>query len=203
MLIADAYSFLRKTAVAAERPIPVEEAKAALRIPHSFEDEVLENKLDAAEELIEARTTRVLRPCDFELSLKGHVGPVELKVAPIRDVTSVEYRTLAGAWVLAGANEYEFLPSVGGGLVVFLSSAAPPEYDSERANLRIKFAAGYGDAGEADAVDPELVLPRRVRELILLLAGHWFEHREAVTSGDLAEIPLGAKLLFEELRHFR
>ena len=128
MLIADAYSFLRKTAVAAERPIPVEEAKAALRIPHSFEDEVLENKLDAAEELIEARTTRVLRPCDFELSLKGHVGPVELKVAPIRDVTSVEYRTLAGAWVLAGANEYEFLPSVGGGLVVFLSSAAPPEY---------------------------------------------------------------------------
>ena len=204
---------LRRTAVDNDHPpISTADAKAALRITHSFEDAVLERKLLAAEELVAERTTRILRPTDFELTIDlagdapfwaGHA--LDLGVYPVRDLTSIEIRDALGAWAVVPAEHAELNLTPTGGLAWLLSSASLPAAGlaSGRSNLRIRFSAGYGDAGEGVDADPELVVPARAIELVLLLAGHWFEHREAVTSGDLAEIPLGAELLFEDLRIFR
>ena len=56
----------------------------------------------------------------------------------------------------------------------------------------VSFAAGYGD----DGYD----VPQNVRQAISLLAGHYYENREATTSGQpVAELPLGVKsLLWKE-----
>jgi uncharacterized phiE125 gp8 family phage protein len=43
----------------------------------------------------------------------------------------------------------------------------------------VQFTAGYGDA--ADDV------PQRVKQAMLLLIGHWYEHREAVLTGSISK----------------
>jgi uncharacterized phiE125 gp8 family phage protein len=51
----------------------------------------------------------------------------------------------------------------------------------------VEFEAGYGDA----ATD----VPYRVKQAMLLLIGHLYEHREQSTEKALSEIPFGVKAL--------
>lgn len=199
------YRYLRRTAKAGERPVAVEDAKKALRIEHALEDDVLGHKLDAAEEIITAKTNRVLRPTDYELTLRAECAePISLGPWPIRDVESVEYRDSAGVWQAVADADFEFVRlDDESGEVRFYSTFTPSSLVGDRANMRIVFSAGYGDAGEGPDVDPELELPARVREVLLMLAGHFFEHREAVTAVEMAEVPLSAGYVLEELRIYR
>ena len=61
--------------------------------------------------------------------------------------------------------------------------------------IEIDFTAGFGQAG--DDVPPPL------RQAILMLVAHWYEHREAVAVGGGAAVPSGFEALiapYQELR---
>lgn len=199
------YRFLRRTARAVDRPVDVAAAKKALRIEHGTEDDVLGAKLDAAEDIVATKTGRILRPTDFELLLTHpDSSPIDLGAWPIRDVAEVAYRNAAGDWIDVGALDFEFVRHDDErGAVEFFSTFAPASVISDRANMRVRFSAGYGDAGDGADADPELELPPRAREALLLLAGHFFEHREAVTAVEMVEVPLSAAWALESLRIFR
>lgn len=200
-----AIAYLRRTARVADRPVSVEDAKTALRIEDDAEDAVLARKLDAAEEIVAAKTNRVLRPTDYELLVEARdARPVSLRVWPVRDVASVEYRNDSGAWQAAAEADFDLVRHEDESAEVrFASGFTGPTWEPDRPTLRIRFSAGYGDAGEGLDVDPELELPARVAEVVLLLAGHFFEHREAVTAVEMAEVPMSAGYVLEELRIYR
>lgn len=202
---------LRKIYVDRELPLTDAEARAALRIYHAAEGPILERKIRAAIELVEARTGRALRQtraiysppadCHFE----RNPNAISLPLYPVREVLAVEYRTKDGWQEVPGA-DYEWRPTDEGADVVFLNSFGFPGvvWGDGLDFIRIEFEAGYqAGIGTGTGDDPEIALPDRVLELVLMLAGHWYENREAVTTGDLAEVPLAAKMMFQELRIFR
>lgn len=206
MIPAKPYRYLRRTARAPDLAVPVVKAKPALRIEHASEDSLLADKLKAAEETVEARTGRILRPTDFELLVEHPADErLELQVWPVRDVAEVAFRNSAGVWEPMIAEEFELLRQSDESAWLDLRPGAARQAAGPSPglpNVRVRFSAGYGDAGEDADLDPELELPARVSELVLLLAGHLFEHREAVTNADMMEVPLAATWTIQELRIF-
>lgn len=57
--------------------------------------------------------------------------------------------------------------------------------------VRIAFVAGYGDPAD---------VPAAIRHAALLLLGHYYEHREAVTPSAASPLPLGVKALLDPFR---
>jgi len=190
-------------------PISIEDAKVALRIRHSLEDNVLRRKLRAAVEYIETRTNRLLSPCDLELVFgdwpECTSEPIELKVAPIRALESFEYRDTAGDWAEVDETAFSWRRTDEGGEVFLFSTFTAPDLHPEhRDRVRIRFSAGYEVGDETGAADEaDLIIPDKAIEAVLLLAGHWFENREASTDVELAVVPLGVKMLVDQLRIYR
>lgn len=199
---------MRKTAVAAALPITLEGVKKALRVDHGFEDDVVERKFRAAVEYVEERTGRVLRPTTFEVTLERWPCQDELglTIHPVRDVVGVTYLGAEpGAAITVPADDYDWRRLEEGAELYFFSSWSFPALSAtSRSPIVVTIEAGYDSPGEPGAGDdPEFVLPARVEEVLLLLAGHWFKNREATTSGTLADVPYSAGLLLKELRIFR
>jgi uncharacterized phiE125 gp8 family phage protein len=58
------------------------------------------------------------------------------------------------------------------------------------AAVRIAFSAGHTDT----------TIPKRMRQAIKLLVGHWYAHREENTETKLYELPMGVKALLNPLK---
>jgi uncharacterized phage protein (predicted DNA packaging) len=54
-------------------------------------------------------------------------------------------------------------------------------------------------AAEEGAEPP--VVPQKWKQAMLLLIGHWYEHRESVNAGGLTEIPMGVDMLLWQDRN--
>lgn len=200
---------IRATFVDAEPPITVADARAALRIRHTAESAVLEDKLRFAIEVVERRTTRLLRRHTLELTLADWPcdaeSTIKLERYPVREVVSVEYRDEAGAWVeVLGAN-YDWLRTDEGADLYFFGSYTLPNLQSEhRDRVRVTFEAGYETGEETGSGDdPELLLPAQARELVLLLAGHMYENREATSNAEVYVVPFALDMNLQDLRIFR
>ncbi len=199
---------IRRLTVDPALPITTADAKKALRIDHGFEDAILLRKLTAAVELVEERTSRYLRPVELEVTFDAwpcyRTPELDLGVWPVRDVTAVEYFPETGsARTVVGPALYDWRRTETGAELYFLSGFSAPSISTERRGpVRLIVEAGYDTAAEPGE-DAELQCPARVIELVLLLAGHWMKNREATTSGNLADVPYSAGLLFKELRNFR
>jgi hypothetical protein len=53
----------------------------------------------------------------------------------------------------------------------------------------------------ADRYENTLLVPAPLKEAVLQLAGHWYEHREGVTES-LREVPYGVSAIVAEFREF-
>lgn len=202
---------IRRLEVSSTPPITLASAKAALRVTHSFEDAVVERKLRAAVSHFEFRTNRFMRVSDLELALtdwpvypdRDCFDGIRLIAAPVREVESIEYRNDAGGWVEIAAENWTWDRRDYGAEITFRSAYALPSLTSEfRDVVRVRFVAGYEPEGQVTGVDPELVLPDEYAEAVLMLAGHWLEHREAVTDGETAEVPLALNMVLQSARIF-
>jgi hypothetical protein len=89
--------------------------------------------------------------------------------------------------------------------VEFLSAFVQPILASDRNYaVQVEFDAGFDDpnaTGSGD--DPDLILPTRAKQAILLIAAYWYGNREAVTDVDLKTIPLAAESILAQLRVYR
>lgn len=61
--------------------------------------------------------------------------------------------------------------------------------------ITVRFVAGHG-------LNPGGI-PEPLRQAILLMVGHWYESREAVTASAMSELPLGASALIAPYRIYR
>ena len=192
-----------------EPPITEAEARAALRIRHTAEAGVLADKLRFATEVVEGRTTRLLRRHTMELTLAAWPceteDSIKLPVYPVREVVSVEYRDAAGAWIEVPGGKFDWQFTNEGADVYFFSSYTLPALESEhRDRVRVTFEAGYETGEETGSSDdPALLLPAQARELVLLLAGHMFENREATSSAEVYVVPFALDMNLQDLRIFR
>lgn len=210
-------SRLRIAVPARGEQISVAEAALHCRIdaygsPAEYEEQAwLESAIVAAREYCEGWTGLALVPQTFELAVngfpyvcdlatywaQGYEPGIGLQVAPIIAVQTVVYTDTDGATQTTYGADWlldEF--SAPGVLHVAYGGTWPTARAIPNA-VRITFDAGYALPGDSPS---EPALPYSIRQAMLLVIGHMYEHRESVTEKALHELEMGALPLLERYR---
>jgi uncharacterized phiE125 gp8 family phage protein len=176
------------TAPAAE-PVTLTEAKAHLRVEHTSDDTLITALIVAARTHAEAFTRRafVTQTWDyFADAFPEDDGAILLPLPKVQSVSSISYVDDNGTTQVWSSSNY---------LVDVESEPArvTPAYDvswpttREQINaVTIRFIAGYGNAA---------AVPQAIKQAMLLIIGHLYEHREAVSDFEVFAVPQAAEYL--------
>jgi uncharacterized phiE125 gp8 family phage protein len=179
---------------AATDPITLAEAKKHLRVTDDDYDAYIEALITAATRHAEEWTGRAFVDQTWEITLDTFpTNAIELAKPPLIEVVSVVYDDGDG-------NETTYSPS--GYVVDAVSEPAwvvvsgsgnwPTVYDGINA-VRVRFRAGYVDAGNSPAVGE---VPKDILHAILLEVGTFYGQRETIVVGtNVAAIPAWEALL--------
>ncbi|QYO77945.1 head-tail connector protein [Devosia salina] len=166
----------------AEEPVSLAEAKAFLKVDDSAEDGLITTLIGAARLHVEGVTGKALLAQSWRVVLDDwpEGGTVRLPVSPLISVTAINaVDDNGGSHDIALA---QFL-SEPDRLVVPRVVVGMPLLQ-ERQGLEIDYVAGFG-------TEPADV-PADLRQALLGLVAHWFEHRDAVVvAGSGAIVPSG------------
>ncbi len=81
-------------------------------------------------------------------------------------------------------------------LLLAYGASWPTSVRSAAGSVRVRYTTGYSTPGDSPQV---FVLPKLARSAMLLMLAHFYENREAVGNGNLAEVPLGVQALLDLL----
>lgn len=166
----------------AEEPVSLAEAKAFLKVDGDAEDALITTLIGAARLHVEGVTGKALLAQSWRIVLDDwpEGGVVKLPVSPLISVTEIAATDESG-----GSHEIalaQFL-SEPDRLIVPRVVVGMPVLQ-ERQGLEIDYVAGFG-------AEPEDV-PADLKQALLGLVAHWFEHRDAViVAGSGAIVPSG------------
>lgn len=174
------------TTTAGGAPISAEELRARLRLNEQGEDADLDEFLASAVEQFELDTARPVLHTAYRQDLaRWPCGPIVLGRGGVTAVTAVRRYLADGSTELLAADRWRadlLTPPAR------VSLASAPDLVTTDAGIAVtpvgcvEFAAGWESAD---------VVPSLVRTALMLLAGHWYEHREAYRDGQLVELPNG------------
>lgn len=209
-----------ETAAPAAEPITLAELKAHLKIEVDDEDDVLDGLITSAREWIErwtgrafvARTveTRLDRfPLPFDPVSLDYIAPgqaatkaISLPIGPVRSVTSIEYIDSAGSLITWAASSYQVdTVSPIARIAPAFGAYYPATRHGDFGAVRITYEVGYAP-GSGSPVDYAENIPKRVKQAIKLLAGHWEANRTAVQTGAISkEVEFSLTSLLWSLRY--
>lgn len=177
----------------AEEPVSLAEAKTQMRVDHTDEDTLFTEWIEAARELVEHDTSRQYITATWNLhrdKFPKANQPLRINKPPVQTINAITYYDAAGSLQTFNASKYRLDDTSAPGRVVLVNGESWPVVESSRPKaLTVEFVAGYGLA---------TAVPKRVKQAIKLLVGHWNEHREAVGIVP-AEIALAYSRLIESL----
>lgn len=175
-------------------PAPVvslEETKRRLRVEHSEDDALITALVAAATEHFDGWSGvlgRALGTQSWRQDYCGFSACMRLPLAPAASVTSVVYFDAENAAQTLDDSTYVLLADAIGPFVRLKPDQTwPSSYDRPDA-VSITFVAGTASIAEP------------IRTAIIMLAGHLYEHREAVGPDALSEIPFGVQALVAPYR---
>lgn len=154
-------------------PVTLADAKAHLRIDGGDDDQLLTAAIAAARVHVEAMTRRVLIEQGWRVYFDHWPRKriVTIPVAPLLGVDAITVYDAAGDPLVLSEDDYEVdTASVPGRLV--LAATVPIVVGRTVNGIEIDVTAGYG----ASSVD----VPAPLRQAVMMLVAHWYEHRGAV-----------------------
>lgn len=119
---------------------------------------------------------------------------------PLQSVTSVTYIDSAGDEQTLAASEYDVdTDSEPGRITPAYGETWPTTRDVDNA-VTVRFVAGYPDDG-ASPPDYRANVPPALKQGMLILLAHWYEHREAVDVGNIVtDVPMTDNALLASYR---
>lgn len=186
-----------------QEPVLLSEAKTHLRVSLEDDDLLILSYIAAARDYLERACNRQFLPAVWTLGLDGFAccdrsacqgGGIRLPRAPLVSLTpTATYTTLGITYVDTAGVTQTLAPAVyrvdtlsePGRVFLAPSQTWPSLYEVANA-VRITYLAGYATARE---------VPATLKQAILLLVGHMYEHREAAAEKALSEIPLAVQSL--------
>lgn len=195
----------------ADVPVSISDGKAHLRIdPSNTDDDDYVGLLIATATAVvdgpDGWLGRAIMPQTLELSLPAflrdwrrwdyeraemwRVGHGDLPCRPIQSITSVKYTDGSGVEQTLDPGLYTLV----GSSLYIVPGAVLPTIQIGPAGVRIRYLAGYDDAAS---------VPAPIRHAILLMVGHLYQNREAVTDGRINqpfEMPFGLEALLAPYR---
>lgn len=169
----------QKTPPTAE-PLALEEAKLHLRVENAEDDALIGTLISAAREAAETFLGRVIPERQFEIILDRYPETLyRFPILPVQTVESIVCVLEDGTEV--GLTGGTFRLAADDRLVVDAwPEGTPRTYDA----VTITVTAGTE------------TVPARWKQAMLLLIGHWYEHRESVNVGNIVnEVPQGFEML--------
>jgi uncharacterized phiE125 gp8 family phage protein len=179
-------------------PVSLEEAKLHLRVDVTDDDNRIRELIRTARADVETMCLHALITQTWDLFMDEFPGDdqIELPLPPLQSVTGVYYTPEGASEATFAATNYTVDTYNVPGKMVLKSTASWPADTLEVVNgVRIRFVCGFG-------ADGSYVDPRAVQAMMLLI-GHYYEHREEVISGQgigLMRLPLGVAALVTDLR---
>ena len=166
-------------------PITVTEAKAHLRLDAgtSAEDVLVGSLLLTARLHIETALGLALITQGWAQTLDAwppYDAYVTLGVRPVRAVTAVRVRAADDSTVTLLASQYQLDAASLPARLVRPGNAYWPPPGKAACGIEIAFSAGFGDAASD--------VPAPIRQALLMLAAHWYEHRDPIEIGSDATI---------------
>jgi len=178
-------------------PVTVAEAKAHLRLDGSAEDLLIASLILTSRLHIEAALGLALITQGWRLILDRWPGWPEVPI-PLRPIQSI-----ASVSVLAADGTPETMPASG---YILDQHGLPPRLIRTgtswpgpgrlAAGIEIGFTAGYGAAASD--------VPAPIRQALLMLVAHWYEHRDPIEIGSpVIAIPSAVSELLAPYREAR
>lgn len=169
-------------------PMEVEEAKSHLRLTIDDDDEYVAGLIRASRQYVELYLRRALITSTWKETFDRFPCVVELSIAKVLSITSIQYVDYAGATQTLSSSNYQ------SDLLTAPCRIAPaygyvwPTVRGTMNNVTVNFTAGYG----ADAS----YVPECVKQAMKMLIGHWYENREQVNIGNIVTtIPMTIEAL--------
>lgn len=167
------------TAAPAVEPATVAEAKAHLRIDHAGEDALISSLIVTSRLHIEAALGLALitQSWSWRLDAWPEAATAPLPIRPIQSIDAVAVTDAGGSVRVLDSSRYL---ADGASIPARLVSAGGPWPRPGLAaqGIEIAFTAGYGST-PADVPPP-------IRQALLMLVAHWYEHREPALIGETA-----------------
>jgi uncharacterized phiE125 gp8 family phage protein len=183
---------IKQTAAPTVEPLTLEEAKNHLRVDDDIDedDALINNFIAAARQDCEKFQNRAYVTQTWELWLDAWPDKdyIEIPLPPLQTISSVKYYDTEDTEATLSSDDYFVDAQSEPGRVVLNSGNSWPGTTLRPANgVCVTFVAGYGDAGD---------VPKNIKSAILLLVGHFYEHREDVITGISAmPMPHGCEAL--------
>lgn len=157
-------------------PVSIDEVKAHLRIDGNSEDALMSSLVLTSRLHIEAALGLALMTQQWQLVLDSWpaAGSVKLAIAPVQSITEVRIADKSGATTSVAASSYA-LEATGRPARIVPVEGAWPTPGRKTGGIQIDFVAGFGAAAQD--------VPAPIRQALLLLIAHWYEHRDPIEIG--------------------
>lgn len=186
---------IRKTAPTG-LAVPLEDVKSALRVDFTDDDTRLEQLIRQETRRYEDYTNRIMVPTEFEFQVDNWYYPLELPVAPIREITEIAYNDESEVETIVTDTHYYILPSLYGGSLLWYTSEFPAPETSERLHsIKIRFSAGYDLPGASES-DAELVPVEQDAGTIIVMVGWLYDKGEALPVEQLVRMASTRRIYF-------
>lgn len=165
----------------AQEPVSVAEAKAHLRLETDADDALVASLSLTSRLHIEAALGLALTSQDFTLVLDRwpKSGHVEFPVRPVAAVSAVRVLAIDGTPEIIAPQTYLLDAAAVPPKLVGTGTGTPwPAPGRAAGGIEIDLTAGYGPTpGD---------VPAPIRQAILMLVAHWYEHRDPIEIGQPA-----------------
>ncbi|MEQ8825474.1 MAG: head-tail connector protein [Filomicrobium sp.] len=185
---------LTMLAAPALEPLSVEEAKEHLRVDGTSEDTLISSLIMTSRLHIEAALGLALITQTWRQTLDRWPkdGEVKLPLRPLQSVSEVRVHDGKGGSAVVPTTDY-IVDAAGQPGRIVPTGVGWPLPGQKAAGIEIAFASGYG----SEAVD----VPAPIRQALLLLVAHWYEHRDPVEIGGAnVAIPAAVSRLLKPYR---
>jgi uncharacterized phiE125 gp8 family phage protein len=168
-------------------------AKAHLKVDISDDDTLIDNLVTAATQAAEEYTNRYFM--QTTLIMRGDTWDdiKTLYKSPVHSITHIKYydeddslQTLATAVYLADLYSKPAQISL-------MPDQSFPDLSPRKMAVEVKYVVGEGTTTDT--------ISDLIKQSVLLMVGHWYEHRSSVISGKTAmEIPLTSQMLLDQYK---
>lgn len=181
------------TQPAEEAPVTLEDVKVHCRVDHSEDDTLLEGLMGAATAHLDGWAGvlgRALVTQTWSQRFSGFTDRLRLPVGPVVSVSSLTYFDGDNVQQTLSTSVYDLLHDALGAYVARKPGQTwPGAYDRPDA-ITVTYVSG------ADAAE----VPAPIKAAILLLVGHWYANREAVSAEAMKDLPLAVDSLVRPYR---